>query len=137
MDKKNTDQEQQERTNPTENEVSGLSFYFDIVTPGSPRAAMLESGNQDTINAAVASAAILDDNLNPLQDGTIWGIGKIHFVSDDGVWFTCPNCKRHYRPHIESRNSEEWATAEPKYREQWISNICGNTCWNEYLGVTK
>jgi len=49
----------------------------------------------------------------------------------------CPNCKRWYQPKYVN-----YAVAMlPKHkedkegREQWISGICSDKCWKDYLGV--
>ena len=50
----------------------------------------------------------------------------------------CPNCRKEYLPVLErkdNRNIQAQYPNEPKWkREQLISGICSDKCWNEYLG---
>jgi hypothetical protein len=53
----------------------------------------------------------------------------------------CPNCKRYYEPILGKRKEpdkliqEEFPNAEPYQREQLITGLCSDKCWDEYLGV--
>lgn len=51
----------------------------------------------------------------------------------------CPNCSREYAPDLPPRKAntviqEEFPNATPMQREQLITGICSDKCWNEYLG---
>jgi len=51
----------------------------------------------------------------------------------------CPNCKKIYTPDLERKYPEmpiqkEFPTAKPYQREQHITGLCSDKCWNEYLG---
>jgi hypothetical protein len=52
---------------------------------------------------------------------------------------TCPNCGKIYDTELEridDRSIQEQYPNEPSWkREQLISGLCSNECWNEYLGV--
>jgi len=53
---------------------------------------------------------------------------------------TCPNCHKHYNTVLErstndNRNIQEiFPDSKPWQREQLISGICSDKCWNEFLG---
>jgi hypothetical protein len=53
----------------------------------------------------------------------------------------CPNCKKQYIPklgarlHPELLIQQEFPNAESWEREQLVSGICSNKCWDEFLGV--
>lgn len=64
----------------------------------------------------------------------------------------CPQCKKRYvaelakRPDWEQRLAEYlggkliqnvWPDATASEREQLMTGICSNECWNRYLGVTR
>ena len=55
------------------------------------------------------------------------------------AWMTCPNCKREYKTELDRKNDriiqEQYPNVnEPAWkREQLISGICSQKCWNEYL----
>ena len=54
----------------------------------------------------------------------------------------CPNCKKEYRPDLGERKypkmliQKEFPNATPTQREQLITGICSDECWDEFLGVT-
>lgn len=53
---------------------------------------------------------------------------------------TCPNCKREYltvldREHPELPIQQEFPSVPKWQREQFISGICSDRCWDEFLGV--
>lgn len=54
------------------------------------------------------------------------------------MWRTCPNCYREYetdleRPPYDDRPIQEiYPNAEPYQREQIISGLCSDQCWEEY-----
>ena len=55
---------------------------------------------------------------------------------------TCPNCKTAYEPVLGSRKTGnaiqvEFPNATPWEREQLITGICSEDCFDEYLGVRK
>jgi len=52
----------------------------------------------------------------------------------------CPNCKKEYIPSLGKRKTNkliqvEFPNAEPWEREQLLTGICSDKCWDEYLGV--
>ena len=51
----------------------------------------------------------------------------------------CPNCKKEYKPKLERKTNkliqEEYPNATREEREQLISGLCSDKCWNEYLGL--
>lgn len=58
--------------------------------------------------------------------------GKMLFPN---ITFTCPNpnCHKVYYPKYQTK-AEAFATNDMIAREQWISHICSEKCWNEFLG---
>ena len=52
----------------------------------------------------------------------------------------CPNCGKEYitelnRPEWDHRNIQEIFPQAPEWqREQLISGICSDKCWNQFLG---
>ena len=57
---------------------------------------------------------------------------------DENGEIKCPNCKRQYKPILERKTSHpiqhEHPTATKEEREQLISGLCSNKCWNKFLG---
>jgi hypothetical protein len=55
----------------------------------------------------------------------------------------CPNCNKEYeteleRPPLDTRSIQEiFPNSKPYQREQLITGICSDKCWNEYLGITE
>ena len=52
----------------------------------------------------------------------------------------CPNCKKLYSPtllrkHPEVPIQQEFPDAKPIEREQHISGLCSDKCWNEFTGL--
>ena len=51
----------------------------------------------------------------------------------------CPNCKKQYIPILERKTDKciqnEYPNAPKWQREQLISGLCSDKCWNEYLGI--
>ncbi len=53
----------------------------------------------------------------------------------------CPNCKEAYEPELGERKhptkpvQNEFPDAKPYQREQLITGLCSDNCWNEYLGI--
>lgn len=50
----------------------------------------------------------------------------------------CPNCKKCKTPRHESK-AEAFAdvTATKAEREQWITGLCSDECWNAWLGIGR
>ena len=52
---------------------------------------------------------------------------------------TCPNCKKEYVPILKRIEGEliqnSYPNATKEEREQLISGLCSNKCWEEFLGV--
>jgi len=53
----------------------------------------------------------------------------------------CPNCKRKYEPMLAIRRKpsipvqKQFPRASAELREQLISGICSNKCWDKFLGI--
>jgi len=52
----------------------------------------------------------------------------------------CPNCNKEYetildRKHSEMSIQQEFPSAPKWQREQHISGICSDKCWDEFLGM--
>ena len=51
----------------------------------------------------------------------------------------CPNCKKMYKPKLTRKTDlliqQEFPTSTAEEREQLISGLCSNKCWNEFLGL--
>jgi len=51
----------------------------------------------------------------------------------------CPNCKKAYKPILERKEGELIQNTHPnatkEEREQLISGLCSNECWEEFLGL--
>lgn len=46
----------------------------------------------------------------------------------------CPNCKKSYKPDFDSK--EEAKKYGEKYQiEQYITGLCSDECWNDYLTI--
>lgn len=53
----------------------------------------------------------------------------------NGEWpveIRCPNCEQWKQPAYESKAAAPEGTI---HREQWITGICSDDCWDKYLGV--
>jgi len=52
----------------------------------------------------------------------------------------CPNCNKLYKPILKRKDGEliqvTYPNATKEQREQLISGICSNKCWEEFLGLT-
>jgi len=51
----------------------------------------------------------------------------------------CPNCKKKYIPELGERDpniliQKQFPNAKPYQREQLITGLCSDECWDEYLG---
>lgn len=60
--------------------------------------------------------------------------------ADDSV--TCPQCLKNYFPILGERKTnmciqDEFPRAKPYEREQLITGLCSDACWNKYLGVEE
>ena len=53
----------------------------------------------------------------------------------------CPNCKKKYKPILERKTTHPIKHEHPKatkeQREQLISGLCSNKCWNEFIGFSE
>ena len=53
----------------------------------------------------------------------------------------CPNCKKIYVPSLERPMGDNrciqdiYPDSQPWEREQLLSGICSDKCWDEYIGV--
>ena len=57
---------------------------------------------------------------------------------DENGFIKCPNCKRQYKPILERKTNEpiqiQYPKATKEEREQLISGLCCDKCWEEHLG---
>lgn len=65
-------------------------------------------------------------------------------VKDSKGKTVCPQCHRHYTPVLSEINAEDnrliqdiYPDAFPFEREQLLTGICSDVCWNKYLGVPR
>jgi len=55
---------------------------------------------------------------------------------------TCPNCKKQYFPVLGERKrpdlciQDEFPNAKPFEREQYLTGLCSDECFIEYLGIS-
>ena len=60
---------------------------------------------------------------------------------DENGLIICPNCRKEYKPILERKGNEllqiSHPTATPEEREQLISGICCNKCWDNFVGLPK
>lgn len=68
------------------------------------------------------------------------GLSEMDARFKDGLGNTiCPNCGKHYLPDLGERKCAhlpiqvEFPFATPMQREQLITGICSDKCWQEYL----
>ena len=52
----------------------------------------------------------------------------------------CPNCQKAYEPELGPRDpnqliQDQFPDAKAYQREQYLSGICSDKCWTEYLNV--
>ena len=51
----------------------------------------------------------------------------------------CPNCNKEYKTVLDRIDDrpiqEQFPNATKEEREQLISGLCSNKCWNEFLGL--
>lgn len=55
---------------------------------------------------------------------------------------TCPNCEKVYETVLDRKRPDlciqlEFPDAPRWQREQHLSGLCSDKCWNEYLGVEQ
>jgi hypothetical protein len=53
----------------------------------------------------------------------------------------CPNCHKEYQTVLSRKDDrviqEQYPDAPAWKREQLISGICSNKCWNKFLGILQ
>ena len=58
---------------------------------------------------------------------------------DSSGLIKCPNCNKRYKPILKRKTDkliqEEFSDSTREEREQLISGLCSNKCWNEFLGL--
>jgi len=59
-------------------------------------------------------------------------------IDKDGLT-VCPHCQKHYIPKLGQRRTnrliqEEFPNATAEEREQLVSGICSDKCWDEMFG---
>jgi len=52
----------------------------------------------------------------------------------------CPECQKHYKPILGTRDcnrkiQDEYPNAENWVREQLVSGICSQLCWGRHIGI--
>lgn len=65
------------------------------------------------------------------------------FRTDAEGKIICPNCGKHYTPDLpippasdNRRIQEIYPHTQPYQREQLLTGICSDKCWDEFLGET-
>lgn len=62
-------------------------------------------------------------------------------IPDKNGFLVCPNCKKKYKPKLVRKTDkliqDEFPNATAEEREQLVSGICSNKCWDEFLGVKE
>ena len=48
----------------------------------------------------------------------------------------CPSCKQSYAPTYASK-VDAMNTDDLSAREQWITGICSDTCWSDFVGSAE
>jgi len=56
------------------------------------------------------------------------------FKTDAQGRHICPNCGDHYEPEYDSKK-EAKANGTDAEKEQYITGLCSDECWDEYLGL--
>jgi hypothetical protein len=60
---------------------------------------------------------------------------------DDNGLVVCPNCNKQYKPDLERKTNNpiqaEYPKATKEQREQLISGLCSDKCWNSFLGFPQ
>ena len=70
-----------------------------------------------------------------------WGPGEALIRKDNKMIKICPNCNKEYvtvldRPKDDNRCIQEiFPESKPWQREQLISGICSDKCWDKFLGM--
>lgn len=54
----------------------------------------------------------------------------------------CPVCNRSYLPELDRKHpelliQEEFPKAPAWQREQWITGVCSDRCWDRFLGIER
>ena len=56
----------------------------------------------------------------------------------------CPQCGKHYKPVLGERSKGDtrsiqkiFPSAKPYEREQLLTGICSDECWDKFLGMKK
>ena len=55
----------------------------------------------------------------------------------------CPNCKKEYKPVLQRPDGDNrciqdiYPKSTPTEREQLVSGICSDKCWDEFLGLEE
>jgi len=54
----------------------------------------------------------------------------------------CPNCNKHFKPELGERDpdmliQEQFPNAIPWQREQLVTGICSDGCFDEFIGVKR
>ena len=58
------------------------------------------------------------------------------------VFKKCPNCGTEYETELDRKHpdmpiQQEFPDAKPYQREQHITGLCSDRCWNEFLGIGR
>lgn len=59
------------------------------------------------------------------------------YQTDNQGRHICPNCRKAYEPYFDSKEeAKQKASKDEKYKiEQYITGLCSDECWNQYLGI--
>ena len=55
---------------------------------------------------------------------------------------TCPQCGKKYEPELKNRDpnryvQDQFPDSSPIQREQHITGLCSDKCWDEYVGLER
>jgi len=56
-------------------------------------------------------------------------------IRDVNMKQICPNCKKIYKTELDRNKFGKLPNGTATQREQLISGICSDKCWNEFLGI--
>jgi hypothetical protein len=80
-----------------------------------------------------------------LADAPMGEVNKMPsiFETDEQGLVICPQCGKHYVPDFPIREPEDdrliqviYPKATAEQREQLLTGLCSDTCWNLYLGAS-
>lgn len=77
-------------------------------------------------------------NMSTLKQKIFGDKSKTTIDNDDNVRFTCPQCGKTYTPVLKRKLhgipiQQEFPHASAWAREQHISHLCSDECWNRFV----